>query len=81
LLQDFRCLADAFVHDNPLDASHDLIEFLQAGPRDPRRPRASFILRGRIKRYAAAQPGIVSGGETLGYQREFSRHLKYIVRT
>jgi hypothetical protein len=53
----------------------------QQRPRDPGPPRASFIRRDRIKRYAAAQTGIVSGGELWPSQRELSRHLKYIVRT
>jgi hypothetical protein len=37
----------------------------QQRPRDPRQPRASFIRRGRIKRHAAAQTGIVSGNHPL----------------
>jgi hypothetical protein len=39
LPQDCRFLADAFVHDNPLDVSHDLIAFLPAAT-----PRAAAAL-------------------------------------
>jgi hypothetical protein len=48
---------------------------------DPQQRRAGFMRRGRIKCYAAAQTGIVSGGELWPTQRELSRHLKYIART